>query len=322
MRLFVAAALLTLLFTQISFGDVASALRGVRPGPVWGALLLTGLLQAVLAWRLKRLMAVNGTALSLSRVLEVNLTARFYGLFIPGGNLAGTAIRFVRLARAQEHVAGTALALAVDRVLATLSLGAVGLAFLAAVRPSQGGAWLVALAVITFGCVALVVPAMAGVTVKGASVPQRWRDALLRRMPRVLIKVLRKAVSLARQTRRIPPGRLLEAFVWSVLMHLLGAAAYGLLAEALGVELTFSEAGWARTAMLVATLLPITFAGIGLREGAAVVALGALGVAGDVSVAFALLCFVVTVLAPGVVGGFIEAGRWLGAGASQAPAKP
>ena len=317
-RLVVAALLLVLLFTQVPVGKVAEALRGVQLGPVLIAVLVTAAAQVALAWRLKRLAAVNGAVLSLGRVLEINLTTRFYGLFVPGGNLAGNTIRFVRLAREQEHIAGTALALAVDRILATLSLGLVGFAFFAWVRPPEGLPWLAALCVVTGGCVALILPAIAGVRYGRGLAGRLWRKHVRDRMPGPVVKVVRKAASIARQTERIPPSRLAEALGWSVLMHGLGAAAYWQLAHALGLELTFAEGGWGRTAMLVATLLPISFAGIGLREGAAVVALGALGIAGDVSVAFSLLCFVVTILGPGVVGGILEAGRWMIGGSKKA----
>ncbi len=311
LRLVVAAALLAVLFTQVPVSDVVAALKDVAAGPVVIAALLVALTQIVLAWRLKRLAAVNGSGLSLPRVLEINLTTRFYGLFVPGGNMAGTAIRFARLAAAQEHVAGTALALAVDRLLATLSLGLVGLAFFVLVAPPQGTPWLVALLGVTALCVVLMLPAIAGLRLPTIDKDGARRNVLRDRLPKFVLKTLRKTLNLARQTRRIPLTRLGEALGWSVLMHGIGAAAYWQLAVAMGLDLGLAEGGWARTAMLVATLLPITFAGIGLREGAAVVALAALGVSADQAVALALLCFVVTVLGPGVVGGLLEATRWL-----------
>ena len=62
--------------------------------------------------------------------------------------------------------------------------------------------------------------------------------------------------------------------------------------------------------MLVA-ILPISVAGLGVREGAMVILLAPCGVAAADALTYALLAFATTILAVGLLGGLLEAIRLL-----------
>jgi uncharacterized membrane protein YbhN (UPF0104 family) len=68
---------------------------------------------------------------------------------------------------------------------------------------------------------------------------------------------------------------------------------------------------WIRSGMMLAAMLPVSFAGLGLREGASVFLLEMFGVSPQLAVAFSLLAFASTVLAVGLVGGLAEGARQL-----------
>jgi hypothetical protein len=77
------------------------------------------------------------------------------------------------------------------------------------------------------------------------------------------------------------------------------------------MELAYLTIGWTRSAAVLVTVLPVSLAGLGLREGAFVLLLAPYAVAPADALAYSLLAFATTVLAVGLIGGAIEAFRLL-----------
>jgi hypothetical protein len=63
-----------------------------------------------------------------------------------------------------------------------------------------------------------------------------------------------------------------------VLRHLIVVVAFVWFAAAIGVALPFATAGWVQSGLLLALMLPIAYAGLGVREAGLVVFLGLFGV--------------------------------------------
>jgi uncharacterized protein (TIRG00374 family) len=87
-------------------------------------------------------------------------------------------------------------------------------------------------------------------------------------------------------------------------------AAYSL-ATALGVDVGILELAWVVGAVRLLVVLPISPSGLGVREGALVVLLGAYGVRGDEALAFSLLSFATSELLIGLIGGLVEGRHFL-----------
>lgn len=94
-----------------------------------------------------------------------------------------------------------------------------------------------------------------------------------------------------------------------MVVHLIGIVAFALVADALEMELSYLTIGWTRLAAVLVTLLPISLAGLGLREDAFVLLLAPYAVAPADALTYSLLAFGTTVLAIGLIGGVIEAFR-------------
>ena len=115
------------------------------------------------------------------------------------------------------------------------------------------------------------------------------------------------------RTRELPKQIFVRLFGLSVVIHLLGILCYVLIACSLGWDISYISMGWSRSGLILATMIPISISGLGLRETAALLLLGAFGA--DEAVAFALLVFGITVLFFGSLGGIVEAWRlWLSPG--------
>jgi uncharacterized membrane protein YbhN (UPF0104 family) len=296
LRLAIAAAILVYLFRSVPASRVGAVLGRADLAWVAAALGLGLLTQALVAMRLR--VFTNAYALSLTTfdVFEINLATRFYGLFLPGGGAAATAVRVVKLARLKKDHAGAIASIGLDRVVATLAMCCVGLAFgLVAARPGQS-AWLLLMGIAVLGLAApfgwLLGPwSRSGAFAKRLGVGDRFQP--IRRIADAML--------------RIPRNDWARILGWSLLAQLLGTLEYLALARSLGLELGFAALGWIRAVMLLAALAPITISGLGLREGAAVLVLPAYGVGPDAALAFSLLVFAVGHLALGLAGGLLEA---------------
>jgi uncharacterized membrane protein YbhN (UPF0104 family) len=296
LRLAIAAAILVYLFGSVPASQVRAVLGRADLAWVAAALGLGLLTQVLVAMRLR--IFTNAYALSLTTfdVFEINLATRFYGLFLPGGGATATAVRVVKLARLKKDHAGAIASIGLDRVVATLAMCCVGLAFgLVTARPGQS-AWLLIMGIAALGLAApfgwLLGPrSRSGALAKRLGFGDRFQP--IRRIADAMLRIPRNDW-----------GRILG---WSLLAQLLGTLEYLALARSLDLALGFAALGWIRAVMLLATLVPITISGLGLREGAAVLVLPAYGVGPDAALAFSLLVFAEGHLALGLAGGLLEA---------------
>ncbi len=127
--LLVSISLLAYLFHKVPLSQVFDVVTAARPAPLTAALLIALSSQLISAVRLKRLADAYGLDLSTFEVLQINFATRFYGLFLPAGNLSGNAIRFYKMSKPQKAYGGTAVSLFLDRMATTIALCVVGIAF-------------------------------------------------------------------------------------------------------------------------------------------------------------------------------------------------
>lgn len=303
----VAAAILAFLFSRVSVREVADALAGARTAPLLVAVGLSFLALLGTAYRLRTLAAAHGFGFSTSRMLEINLGAMFYGLFVPGGTVTGGAVRLYKMAREEGRLASAFSALLRDRLDATVALALVGLGFFLVDQPPGAGLARLALWAGLAGCLLLWLllfhPGLAPWT---AGWVGRIPVAVLRRPLARLWKALGAAAA-------IRPGLQAKVLAISLGAHLLGVASYLLLARAVGVEVPDTALAWIRSAVIFITMVPVSLAGIGLREGAFLFFLAPYGVAEERALALSFLVFAATVVVFGLVGGLLEAkGELLG----------
>ena len=96
-----------------------------------------------------------------------------------------------------------------------------------------------------------------------------------------------------------------QAAIPAAAQVILSGAAVSLLARSVGIELSVVSAIWVSAAVYAVVLLPISIAGLGVREVMLVKALGLLGVAPNLSVALSVLMFLDPVV-NAVIGGVMQ----------------
>jgi len=130
-------------------------------------------------------------------------------------------------------------------------------------------------------------------------------------LPAPLAQLARPLLALAGDARRImlAPQTSLALLLLSAVAQLLAVGAVCLLARGLGLPLGFADSLALVPAIMLITFFPLSVAGWGVREGAAIVLLGAAGIATDGALAVSVL-FGLGLLVAGLPGLVI----WLVAG--------
>ena len=239
--------------------------------------------------------------LSTLNLLQINLATAFYALILPAGNITGIIARFYRMSRHEPNYAAIAVALALERLAATLTLCLIGIAAWLADWPAEWPAL-----VLMLGALAAMLALFASLFATAPPLT-RLRNRLGRWWPGRLTS-LREAL---RHTRDLSRGVVARVLALGILTHGLGIAAYALVASALDLDLSLATIAWTRSAAVLIAILPISVAGLGVREGVMVVLLAPYGIAAADALTYALLAFATTILAVGLVGGLLEAVRLL-----------
>lgn len=305
LRLLGTAALLVGIFWFIPFADVVSALREVDVRYValgFTLMLLSSVLDSVQLWMLLRRVNIP---IGAWRVFETKLITRFYGQFLPS-ELMASAVKLYRLAGPTKQWGEVVATMGFFRVLNMFVLVSLGVVFWAIEMPEGPGRWvgLILLGVaMAIACVHIVLTNEAIARHAKRIVPTRWLND----------KILAKVSKIG--TTMMVSYRLFGFSVWpvallAVIRHAIGITSFICLAISLDIHLSILTVGWIRVVLSAIMMLPISFSGIGLREGSLVILLQEYAVPASDAVALAFLLFAITLIVNSL-GGILELKNFL-----------
>lgn len=285
-KLALAVALLYWIFRVVPFHEVRQTLRSAQFGLSMAGLGLLFGARLIAAIRMKLLTDKQGLVFSLSEIFEIGTTATFYGLVLPG-IVSGGMIRWYKLAR-QGQSAGALASLTWDRLADATSVAVIGVGCWlmsepATVRTRVGP-------VLLAGCIGLVGLYLTGFSRRVGSVlfPRIERAARRLRSEWVRTRVMKVATA-GRRYHQAERDFSFRVGALSLATQLVGLAAFVCWSRSLGMSVGAAELGWARSCYLLTVLLPITFAGLGAREGILILLLRPYGVSGAEAVALSFL---------------------------------
>jgi hypothetical protein len=285
LRIAVSLALAVYILVDVDRGDLRRALSGVRPGLFAGAVLTYVLGQVLSAYK----WAVVGRSVGLDRTLAAYTRFYFIGMFF---NLFGPSTIGGDLVRALYLGEGRRRGIALNSVLFDR---ASGLALLMA---------LGAAALLLFPGYGFPLPLMIGIVGGGAALLLGWWMC-----PR-LVRLLPERNHVRRQieTDLAPFWRdrrlLVGVAALSLVFHLTQTVVQWILARAVGTTLPFSYCLIVYPVVSLMTALPVSVAGLGVREGGYLYFLTRIDIDDSIAVTMGLAWFAVTVLA-GLVGGVL-----------------
>ncbi|MGZ8399176.1 MAG: lysylphosphatidylglycerol synthase transmembrane domain-containing protein [Gemmatimonadales bacterium] len=304
----VSAGLLLLIFRSVPFTAIWSSLRQAHAWHVAAGLTLAVPMTMIAAIRLQLLLSSIGVAVPLAQVLRINLTSSFYSLVLPGFLSTGV-LRWYRLNRAGSPGAHTFAVLLLSRLIETTIVVVSGLTFwLLEGMPGDERVMVPLFAALLLGLGSAYLigfnrTAAERVRISLTSGRAAWLSASVREPLLAVVDAIR---DLGHPLAR----RRLTVVGLSLVGHLLGILLFLFFARGLDIDLTLSAAGYARSMLLVAGMLPLSIGGFGVREGGMILLLRPYGVAPERAVALAFLLLARDLI--GIcAGGWLELRSWL-----------
>jgi len=294
----VAALLLGLLLWRSDVASLWQLLAGQAAAHLLQvtAVLASGVLVGSFKWRLLL------PAEPFGRLLRLNMAAIFYSLIVPG-QVGAEMIKAYQLGRGRIDAETIAASVVLDKItglLSLLALGAVGTLLTSsplgqALRMSLFGL-LAGGAAVLFG---LRIPPLHDFARSAGARLEARHPGLARPVHRIMLFIKAWREYLRR------PGVLWASLAAGVVQQTIYIAAIALLSRQLGFELPAFDWCWIFALVSVAAVLPISLAGLGVREGVFVALLGAFAVPAEQALALSLTIFALQV-AIGLIGGALE----------------
>jgi uncharacterized membrane protein YbhN (UPF0104 family) len=299
LRYGLSTAALLLLFQLVRWDEVVAALRSVAPLGLVLAALLNFATRCVAAGRTYEVSRSSALPISFSRTLQALFISNFWGLALPGVSAGSVATVY----HYHRHGAGIMQSLAVltaSRIIELLAfclLALVGVATSTAAMAALG----LGVAPLLLGVIALVglvilvrprVPARSAPVESAAPIAAPAGASSGSMLQRICVAAFAALYLL----RDLPRTVLARASGWALLQGVLDAATVLVLALALGIPIGLPQALWINALSYLAILLPISAAGLGMREVAVLAALLPLGVGRADALALALLMLAMTLL--------------------------
>jgi len=287
----VTVGLIWLIVDKVEFSEVAARLRQIDGGWLAAACLLMLLQYATAALRWSLILRALEQRLAARKVCEIFLIGLFFNQALPS-SIGGDALRIWR-----GYTAGLPLARAVSSVLLDRALGFVALFVLAAI----GLPWSFAL--LHDQPLRWLTPALALAAVVALAalllldrLPRRWRR----------FRLVRGLAGLAHDGRRVllHPVTLGAMLAVGLASALAAVTVFYALAAALGLQLSLLSCLLLVPVVLTVTAVPVSLAGWGLREGAAIFLFGLVGMEQHDALALSL-CYGLLAAATSLPGGIV-----------------
>jgi glycosyltransferase 2 family protein len=303
LQLLVSLGLMAYLLREIPFAGLleaaASASLPLVLAGMLGILLIHWLDSIQMMWALARQEIVAGSL----KVLRINLISMFYSLFLPS-MIAGGAIRWYHFAKLDQRPAEALAAILFNRVFETLMLVTIGVLAFLADRRSAAEAGLGVVMMLGLLMVVMIylfafdrrVHTLMGRGLARLPLPARLRVAG------------EKLLGAMSRFDQLGPAFTLKYFSLGIARQVISVALIMVFVYALGIEIGFLTIAWIRSVVALLSLIPISIAGLGVREVTFVVALAQYGVPAESALVLSLLLFARTVIY-GLAGGLVEAHR-------------
>jgi uncharacterized protein (TIRG00374 family) len=252
---------------EVDWREALNQLNGDEWRWFLGAVALIDVAFFVGAIRWFRLLRGAELHMPFSLALRAYFIGMFTNNFLPTG-FGGDATRAIIVGRSRSRMSAAFTSVLVDRLTSVVCLVLVGWIALALDPSAVPGSLVTGFAAFTaVGAVAVVVGTFASLRAP------RWSSRIPPRLLRSLSEARRTLAAYTHQ-----PALLAWVLVLGVAFQVLTVTASWLLAQSLGADVPFALLAVAAPMVLLATVVPISIAGFGVREGSYVLLLGAAGV--------------------------------------------
>lgn len=282
LRIAVSAGLIAFLVNKLDLAPLRELAPQFRPSFYLSGMVVMALYVMLQAWILSRLLALRQIAVSLGDMAHFNCISSFFGIFLPGG-AGADLVMALRLCRNSSDKAGVLAAILFARVAGLLAMAFLALIVALTMKLPIDGVALVTGLVVGGAALVFMINRLVPEDTLMSFVPPGWRTNRLMQFSLRLLDALRLFGG-----RSGGIGGPLAGFLFMALAR--GLMDY-LMARAVGVVLPFPMFLVFSTLVSVITLIPVSIAGIGVREVTFVGLFAAAGIPEALGIAVSLLSF-------------------------------
>ena len=295
LKVVVSLGLLTFIFSTLDLQAFLDSIRGANPWWLAAALAMVMLGVVTRAYRWQILLIAIGASVPLAELVAIYFIGFLFNNLLPSG-LGGDAVRMLEIRPYTQEGSDTVTSVIVDRFLGLSALQAIALLALL----YDWEAVPIALAYFT-------VAIFLGGLVAGYLLINRRlylmlqkRFALFRRLTEIKI-----IGNLFESFQRYPLPALGRSYLVALLFNVTWIGANFFIGLALGANATLVQYAVFVPITSLALLIPISFAGLGVREEAYRQMFGQVGVPPETAVAMSLLVYFFGNICTGLIGGIL-----------------
>ena len=301
-KIAISITLLYYAFSLINFSSLLLILSTIKAGYFITAILInfigTVLLKSILIWRLLN----TDPPTRLLKLISINLAIRFYTIFLP--RAVSTGIRWHRYKAISDGHASFIL-LSFDTIL-TLTILSGGAIFWLGISGNIFNTHITyALSASTAFFAVILLCFFNEHLMKLSS------DIIKYILPfKAIIRLVEKLKNTVTEFNLFDKAIIAETTVISLFSYLFFLFSAYLVAIAINIDLDFSVIAWIRSLVLLLALIPITIAGLGVRELSFIALLNQYDISSDLALSYAMASFIVQ-LVIGLAGSIIEGRNWI-----------
>lgn len=305
-QLSVSGCLLYFIFSAVPIGRIFEALASTNIELVVMAFVIEAVMRFLSADQMRMVTDCQGMELSSVRIFKINLMASFYELFLPT-YVAGGPIRWYKLSQQNKMRAEALAAIAFNRLINVFTLILIGSACWMVDEQPRDSALKGWVLIVLLGLLILLYATL----VKCEIFP--FLSTYLRNkrgpiIPHFLQSKAEKVTQALGQFQTLTLMAKLRILGFSTVQNLLGILSIYLLAMSLALPLSALTLAWIRSCVGILTMVPLSIAGLGIREGSLAILLQPYGVELQEAVALSLLLFLMKIVW-GTLGGILEVGN-------------
>lgn len=294
-KIVVSIVLLAFIFSTIDLQVMVTVLSGASPAWLVAALIMMFIGVVVRSWRWQILLKAIGESIPLGELTAIYFIGFLFNNLLPSG-LGGDAMRMVELNRHTQRGSDAVTSVVVDRFLGLFALQAIALIALLV-------SWGAVPDAVAYFTIAIFLGGLIGgflLINQPLYLKLRQKLSLFRRLTDVKF-----IGNIFESFQRYPLSALGRSYLVAFLFNLIHIAMYAFIGFSLRAPINLVQYAVIVPITSLLLIVPISFAGLGVREEAFRQLYGQIGVTPEVAVAMSLLVYFIGNICTGLVGGVI-----------------
>ena len=304
LKLIILLAIFTWIFKSVSINESLAVLKKTNLFYFFLAYLLNNLSNILITVKWYRLAAPLKIKSNFWELLKLNYISIFYSIFVPG-QASGELIKGFKLLKREDSHQKVWIPIFIDKITNLLAIFLIGFtALLSDNYFRQNKLLILTISSITISLILLTIVLFSEHTSRFVTY---LKNNIIKILKLIKIKTnFLKDLSLSYlEEYKKHDLLMLETFLWSFLIKFPHIFAFYFIALSLNINLNLIQSAWLFSIVSVASLLPISFSGLGIREGAVIVLLSQIGIPKPIALSLSMLIFITGVIL-GLTGGLLE----------------